>query len=154
MVIRAEDQTPAAGEASLSELHARTACADVIAQFFHYVDSGQATQAVHLFTADGEMSSAEHTFRGEQIRQVLSVRETDGKKRLHFPTQIGFELVSPTEAKVQSLLQLFLLDTGAVSGSTPHIQAITHVDDVLVCTEVGWRISQRRVTVLAGSEAQ
>jgi hypothetical protein len=154
MVIRAERQTPAGCPATPSELQARAACGDVIAQFFQYVDSGQATKATQLFTTDGEMSSGEITLRGEQIRQVLSIRETDGIRRLHFPTQIGFELVSPTEAKAQTLLQLFLLDTGAGPGAAPHIQAITHVDDVLVLIDAGWRISRRRVTVLAGTEAQ
>lgn len=154
MVIRADRSTPAGTEPSVDELRARTACADLIAQFFRYVDSGDATKASGLFTSDGEMSSGETVLRGEQITQVLSIRETDGKKRLHFPTQVSFELVSPTQATAQTVLQLFLLEGGA-PGTALELRAITHVDDVFVrAPDDLWRIHKRRVTVLAGAEPQ
>jgi hypothetical protein len=154
MVIRAERSIPAGTEPSAEELQARTACADVIAQFFRYVDSGQATKAITLFTADGEMSSGETVLRGEQITQILKIRETDGKVRLHFPTQMSFELTSPTQATAQTVLQLFLLN-GRAPGAAPTVEAITHVDDILVRTDEDvWRIQKRRVTVLAGVEPQ
>ena len=153
MVIRVERKSPAGKEAELEELQAHAACSDVIAQFFRYVDSGQATRAAGLFTEDAEMSSGDLTATGEQIRAILSIRETDGKRRLHFPTEISFELTSPNEANAQTLLQLFVLNDENPQAS-PQVRAITHVDDVLVRTDGdGWRLSRRRVTILAGSEA-
>jgi hypothetical protein len=152
MVIQADRKSPAGKEAGLEELLARAACADVVAQFFRFVDSGQATRATELFTEDAEMSSGDVTATGDTIRQMLSLRETDGKRRLHFPTQISFELTSSTEATSQTLLQLFVLNNDD-PGGTPQIRAITHVDDVFVRTEgLGWRLRRRRVTILAGSD--
>jgi hypothetical protein len=123
----------------------------VIAQFFRFVDSGQATRAAELFTEDGEMSSGDFVATGEQIRSILSIRETDGKKRLHFPTRISFELISPTEATAQTLLQLFV--PNAEGSEATQVRAITHVDDVLIRLDGRWLLKRRRVTVLAGKEA-
>jgi hypothetical protein len=110
-----------------AETAARAACFDVIVRFFELVDSDQAAKTLDLLTPDAELSLGELRLRGERLKAAMEAREKDGIRRLHFPAEPMFRMISPEEAETETLLQLFHLteDTSVV----PPPRALTRLRD-------------------------
>lgn len=147
----------AGGEAALAELQARLACEDVVRASFRLIDEGHATQAAGLYTVDGTLTLTDATkqvgdvtLRGADIHRAMRQREADDRVTVHVATQSSFELTDPDLAESECHLQLYRLGDDRTESPKPRV--LSHVQDVLVHGADGaWRISARRITILAGS---
>jgi len=144
-----QDQAPAANSL-LEQLHAQTACQDLIYRFVFNIDSGEATKNVDLFTESAEMGLANVFLRGHgQIATAMAAREADvARKTRHQITNIVFERTDADCARARSLLFLYVL--GGDEELSAH--AITTFDDEFRRGADGqWLFSRRNATILAGS---
>ncbi|MDV3128204.1 nuclear transport factor 2 family protein [Mycobacterium sp. 21AC1] len=133
-------------EPHLAVAQARAACLDVVTRFFRLVDSGQAAQALKLFTPDGLLIAGGKTFRGATLAEVVDGRGPDGVQRRHFPVETSFRLVSADIAEVETLLQV--LELGPQRSGVPVAHTLVH--DIFVRDESSsWRIYRRVVRILA-----
>jgi ketosteroid isomerase-like protein len=141
----------AGSEADPAVLQAWLACTDVITAFFRLVDAGQASRTLELFTDDAVMRMGDVEISGDALRSAMRGRETDGIRRVHFPTPASFRLTADGRAEAQTLLQLFILGDEQAAG--PKARALTRLNDRFVRGEDRvWRLAERAVTVLAGGE--
>lgn len=132
------------------QLHAQTACQDLIYRFAFHIDSGEATKNVDLFTESAQMCLAESFLSGHgQIRMAMAAREADvARKTRHQVTNIVFERTDADCARARSLLFLYVL--GGDEELSAH--AITAFDDEFRRGADGqWLFSRRNATILAGS---
>jgi hypothetical protein len=143
--------------AGVALLQARLACEDVVRASFRLIDQGQATKAAGLYAVDGRLTLSDATqrvanvtLRGADIHAAMRQREAEDRKTVHVLTPLSFRLTDPDRAESECHLQLYRL--GADRTESPKPRALSHVLDVLAHDgDGGWRISARRITVLAGS---
>jgi hypothetical protein len=147
----------ARGRAAVAPLQARLACEDVVRASFRLIDQGQATHAADLYTGDGMLTLsdatkpvADVTRRGGDIHAAMLQREAEHRRTVHILTPLSFRLTAPDEAESESHLQVYGL--GGDPAESPQSRVLSHVQDVLARGADGeWRISARRITILAGS---
>jgi hypothetical protein len=140
-----------------AQLQARLACEDAVRASFRLIDEGHATQAAGLYTVDGTLTLSDTTkqvgdvtLRGADIHRAMRQREAEDRKTVHVLTQSSFALTDPDRAESACHLQVYGL--GGDRTASPKPRALSHVQDVLVRGPEGaWRISARRITILAGS---
>jgi hypothetical protein len=150
-------QGSAGSVTGLAQLQARLACEDVVRASFRLIDEGHATQAAGVYTLDGTLTlsdTAKHvgdvTLRGTDIRCAMRQREAEDRKTVHLLTQSSFQFTDPDLAELECHLQVYGL--GDDRTESPKPRALSRVQDVLVRGADGaWRISARRITILAGS---
>jgi hypothetical protein len=149
--------TAAQSVPGMAHLQARLACEDLVRASFRLIDEGHATQAAELYAVDGTLTLADATkqvddvtLRGEDIHRAMRQREAEDRKTVHVLTQSSFELKDPDLAEAECHLQVYELSDDRTESPKP--RALSHVQDVLARVEDGaWRISARRITILAGS---
>jgi ketosteroid isomerase-like protein len=142
---------------SATDVAARFACADVVRASFQLIDDGHATQAVALYTADGTLTLSDATkqvgdvtLRGADLHGAMLEREAAARTTVHVLTPSAFRLTGPDVAESDCHLQLYVL--GDDRSASPRPRALSQVRDVLARGADGaWRISARRITILAGS---
>lgn len=147
----------AGGEAGLTQLQARLACEDVVRASFRLVDEAAAAQAARLYAADGTLTWSDltrdvgdTTLRGAEIHRALQQREAEDRRTVHVVTPSSFRLTDPGLGEVECHVQLYVL--GADAADRPGPRALSKVHDALIQEADGtWRISARRITLLAGS---
>ena len=147
----------APGRAAVAPLQARLACEDVVRASFRLIDQGRATQAADLYAVDGTLTLtdattavADVTLRGGDIHAAMRQREAEDRRTVHVLTPSSFRLAAPDEAELESHLQVYGL--GSDPAAAPLPRALSQVHDVLARGGDGeWRISARRITILAGS---
>ncbi|HEV7976853.1 nuclear transport factor 2 family protein [Amycolatopsis sp.] len=146
----------AGAEAGLAELRARLACEDVVRASFRLIDEGHATQAAGLYTADGSLTlsdatkqAGDVTLRGEDINHAMRHREDEDRETVHVLSQSSFQLTDPEVAESECQLQVYVLGDDRAESAKPG--SLSRVRDELVRGADGlWRISARRITILAG----
>jgi hypothetical protein len=142
---------------AVAPLQARLACEDVLRASFRLIDQGQATRAADLYAVDGTLTLSDATkpvanvtLRGADIHAAMRQREAEHRRTLHVLTPLSFRLTAPDEAESECHLQVYGLDGDPAEAPSP--RALSHVQDVLARDPDGaWRISARRITILAGS---
>jgi|SRR5882724_8803368 len=147
----------APGRAAVAPLQARLACEDVVRASFRLIDEGRATEAAHLYAVDGMLTLydatttvADVTLRGGDIHAAMRQREAEDRRTVHVLTPSSFRLTAPDEAELESHLQVYGLGGDPAEARLP--RALSHVHDVMARGAAGaWRISARRITILAGS---
>jgi hypothetical protein len=140
----------------LAQMQARLACEDVVRASFRLIDEGHATRAAGLYTADGTLTLSDATkpvgdatLRGADVHGAMRQREAEDRKTAHVLTHSSFRLTHPDRSESEGHLQVYGLDDDRTESPMP--RALSHVHDVLVRGADGaWRISERRITILAG----
>ena len=151
------DHGVAGSVTGIAHLQARLACDDLVRASFRLIDEGHATQAAELYAVDGTLTLADATkqvddvtLRGEDIHRAMRQREAEDRKTVHVLTQSSFQLTDADLAESECHLQVYGL--GDDRTESPKPRALSHVQDILVRGADGaWRISARRITILAGS---
>jgi hypothetical protein len=139
-------------EPDLPTVRAKLACIDTTLAFFRLVDNGLAAQAAELFTDDGRLTAAGNSVVGKPaLRTAMQARQDNVERRTaHLLATPTCELISPTEARTEALLQFYLLAEQPADGSASP-NALTRVRDRLVRGPDGrWLIAERVLTLLAG----
>ena len=140
-----------------TDVVARLACADVVRASFRLIDDGHATQSAGLYTADGTLTRSDATsqvgdvtLHGADLHGAMREREAAARTTVHVLTPSAFRLTGTDRAESDCHLQLYVL--GDDRSASPMTRALSQVRDVLVRGADGeWRISARRITILAGS---
>jgi hypothetical protein len=144
------------GAPGLEQLQARVACEDVVRTSFRLIDEGHASQAAGLYTVDGTLTRSDATkqvddvtLRGADIHRAMREREAQDRKTVHVLAQSSFRFTAPDVAEGECHLQLYVLGDDLNESARP--RALSRVHDVLIRGADGaWRISARRITILAG----
>jgi hypothetical protein len=142
---------------SAAEVAARLACTDVVLASFRLIDEGHATQVAGLYTADGTLTRSDTakpagdvTLRGAEIHGAMREREAADRTTVHVLTPSAFRFTGPDRAESVCHVQLYVLSDDRPASPEP--RALSQVRDVLDRGADGvWRISARRITILAGS---
>lgn len=131
-----EDQAPR----SLEALLARAACEDLIAQYTHLVDGGEAAKAAGLFTDDGVFVSRNLNMRGrEELIKGYENRQRQPYHSRHVMTNLRITLTGPDTAESTAYLTLYR----DVNGLTPI--GVAEAQDRFRRTPDGWRFAERRL---------
>jgi hypothetical protein len=145
------------GVASLAQLQAQSACGDVVRASFRLIDEGRATQAAELYTVDATLTLShpaakvgDVTLRGADIHRAMRQREAEDRITVHVLSNPTFQLADPDLAESECHLQVYRL--GEDRTESPEPRTLGHVRDILARRADGvWRISERRITILAGN---
>jgi hypothetical protein len=133
-----------------AHIAARLACLNLIAAHAKFIDEGEASQTVSLFTDDCEIVLGPKTIKGvNALRAAMTAREADReRKTLHISTNVQFSEVSEEVVVSSSLLQLYVLNPEPAP-LAPH--AIIKCDDRFERGGDGqWRFARRALSLIAG----
>jgi hypothetical protein len=136
-------------EPDLATLEARSACIDIVASIARLVSSGMPEKTFELFTEDYQLIRDGVTHTRTDLEANARSRRPDGVRRLHFPSQSVFRLVTPDTAETETYVAVYVLDS---SGDVPAPRTLVHASDAFARRPDGiWRMSRRTVSVIAGS---
>ena len=126
---------------------ARAACEELFLDFHRYIDAGQATRGLALFS-DQPVPRLEvrgQTYAGKAaLEGFLQAREGDtARQTRHLASNFRFVLVSDSRARGTGNLTLFR--RGGPEGSALVLEAVVDCELEFVRTGEGeWRVSSRR----------
>lgn len=129
------------------QLPAKTVCEELFLDFHRYIDMGEATKALALFT---EEPPPRFEVRGEvhegteALGAFLNAREKNKNRQTrHLASNFRFELLTDRAARATANLTLF--HRGGEDGSDLIMEALVDCDLHYVRTATGeWRVSSRR----------
>ena len=136
-------------------LRAELECAQVLTRFVGHLDRREYDLLLGLVTPDCIWRGTTDARGREQIRARLESRPID-MITLHLITNIVVTIVDESRAEAKSYLCVHRFD-GEGNASAPLATAVPHTlgvyDDTLVRTDQGWRIAERRLTIVAQAKS-
>lgn len=136
-----------ANQSELDEFRARIRCEELFLDFHRFIDQGEATRALELFT---EVPRPRFEVRGEvhlgteALGAFLTAREQNTTRQTrHLASDFRFERLSDDEARATANLTLF--HRGGGNGEELILEAIVDCELEYLRLESGdWRVSSRR----------
>jgi hypothetical protein len=137
----------------LERIVVERACERLIVEYCRRVDYGEAAGIADLFTPDGTWRGVDLFLDGQDaIREWFTQRQgLERRVSRHVCTNVGVEVVSPTEARTLCYLINYRRDrpegdtTLPVAGDIPKF--VGECRDAFRRTDEGWRFSSREVTL-------
>ncbi|MFA5631267.1 MAG: nuclear transport factor 2 family protein [Porticoccaceae bacterium] len=151
--------SPAVAMDEVQMMLAERACQRLALLYSHYIDQGQASRAVDLFTDNGVWTFADQRFEGRaELRRFLEEREAmTHRLSRHVITNHLVDVVDANNATGIMYLVHLQDNSGAEGAKSLQGQPrmVGQYEDVYVRTEAGWRIKSRRASALfVGGEAK
>jgi hypothetical protein len=133
-----------------AQIDARLACLNLITAHASFIDGGEASKTVALFTDDCEVVVGPNTIKGiNAFRAAMAGREANKeRKTLHVWTNVYFSEVSEEVVVASSVVQLYLLNP---EPAPLEPNSLLRCEDRFVRgADHQWRFARRALHMIAG----